>query len=123
MTRIFDFIDFEEKSFDHVEQLLTNQGKTADVYRRTYDENSGISEEVGALTRIKRITVFVTVPKKSFSSENSGAMAYERKQLLALTNDREINRGDVLRIAGVDYSVQTKDDTFENCLHLYLEQL
>lgn len=116
-------MDFEEKSFDHVEQLLSEQGKTADVYRRTYDEDSGISEEVGDLERVKRITVFVSIPKKNISLEKTGGMTYERKQLLALTNDREVYLGDVLRIKKVDYAVQLRDDTFDSCLHLYLEEL
>jgi hypothetical protein len=101
MSRFNDFIELEEKHNQYVDDILTFDSYTADVYRVTVAEGSGFDVELGDEQLYKRILV-----KLGRVGTDGNRIRY-----VGLCADNDVQIDDILLIKGERYIVKNLDRT------------
>lgn len=109
MPRFNDFIQLDDVYRQDVDDILTFDSETADVYRIGTVEGAGFTSEVSDQTRINRISL-----KLGFLGSKG-----ERFEYIGLVVDEDVLTDDLLVIRGDKYRVE-RIERNHNRAELYL---
>jgi len=109
MSRIKDFMKFDDGQFDDVDNILSQSGKTCDVYRASYSGTPGFGNEVEGESRVKRIIVHIARKSGIERTNVEGGIKSNKVNFVGLTNDDDVRIGDIWLIESKRYRVYDVD--------------
>jgi hypothetical protein len=121
MSRFRDFTNFEDSAYKHIDSIVENFGVTGDLFRPSYNEGAGFSEEVGELQKIKRILIYLTQAKESSRMTGSRDLNINKSRFFGVTTEPSIQVRDQVRVDGVYYEVKAVNKAFKTQVQLDLE--
>lgn len=121
MSRLNDFINFDDKVFEDIDFLLEEQGQMADVYRRASSSGAGFTSETGTLTKIGRMLVYMVPAKADYRMTASPDLNIPKKIFIGITAEKDVRMRDQWRVGGVFYEVVEINKTPKMQIQVKLE--
>jgi hypothetical protein len=107
MTRFNDFVRTEDSKRQDIDDILTFDSQTADVYRVGAEDGAGFSQEVSDLTLYNRISIKLGRHR----GLAGGSVTNNRSSYMGICVETDIQLDDLLVIAGQKYLVKGIDKT------------
>lgn len=123
MSRFDSFSYFEDNQIQDLNVILQHQGVTVDVYRPTTGESPGFETELGEMTRVDRVLMYISsdaLPTQVGVSD----MRANLQEYVGVTNNKHLRINDELRVPGGNtYRINAIQEELDNIIMIALERI